>query len=579
MTRFSLISCMTLVLCAAVPVESHAQLEEGESDSSDGIFHFAPETPQQLVRAIEIADQVGRPTEAQRFIRQLVSPLPVTEELVALRREFGIGVFLDLYTRPHLQPEAKQLLDAVNEASREIIPSQLRLEQLLNDPAGNAESRSAAVLEILSARDEAVPVLLAADPDSPAGQLASSILKRNARELRRGLYAQLDNTADPTVRARILNLLSRTGDPSLADRLLRWQFGADVSPEVASAAANAVERLAAGAAVPATRAAAAERLSQNVMKHLKAASTRFGTQDIPADQSHFPDDSDRSELVTLAQSQAADLVVLTDADDRAKSLQFASQLAMPGATVSADPASAAVIDGALKVALAAQNWPAATAILELIRAEAAEGNASVPDSHLLTSALLDRDPRVRVAAAQLLLETGQTEAARGDLRRQIQAVVSGSFLPEAVVIEPRGTERIDGVTLLRGAGFDVVGAATGAEGFELAANQLQTELILVHSNCQQWPLTQLVANLRADARTKGVPIVVYGPSWSRDAVRAVARNYDGVWFIDEPVTELTLFERMSWLRVPGPLLSPEDRQRLKSMIVTSESADAQVSLR
>ena len=113
----------------------------------------------------------------------------------------------------------------------------------------------------------------------------------------------------------------------------------------------------------------------------------------------------------------------------------------------------------------------------------------------------------------------------------------------------------------------------GVDGFELAVSQLQTELVLVHSNCQQWPLTQLVANLRADGRTAGVPIVVYGPAWSRDAVRSIAKNYDGVWFIDEPVTELTLFQRMGWLRIPGPLLSPGERQQLKTMVPKGTSSD------
>ncbi len=54
---------------------------------------------------------------------------------------------------------------------------------------------------------------------------------------------------------------------------------------------------------------------------------------------------------------------------------------------------------------------------------------------------------------------------------------------------------------------------TGSDGFLAAAESADVELILVSYDLHygDWKLTDTLANLQADARTKGVPLFVYGP--------------------------------------------------------------------
>jgi hypothetical protein len=570
-TVLSMLSAVMILHATAAAVV--AQSGSVKFDSAEELFFFQPETPEQIVEAIEIADRIGRPSVAQKLMRQLVAPLPTTADLIALRKRFGIGLFVDLYTRPHLQPEAKQLLTAINEASIQAAPSAFRIEQLLQEPGDNTKSRAEAVLEILVAGDEAVPVLLAAEQGTEAGSFANAILTQHARDLRAGLLNQLA-TVDDATRVRILRLLRLTADPTLTDRLLRWQFGKNVDRSVADEAGETIAVLSQSAGTPDSGESAARHLSTRIAQLMKSASTRFGTQDIPADQSRFPTDAERAASLQQASLLADDFAVISDDAEQAAALQLVTGLATGQGVQDSATIESHTVEAALKLALQTRNHTAAVAALQIMDAQFNSSEPTTPNHTLLIAALADRDPRTRIMAAGLLARSGQSQSAVGAVRRQAEAVIAGSLLPEAVIIDPRATERIDVTTVLTAAGFSAVASATGVGGFELAANQLQCELVLVHSNCQQWPLSELIANLRADSRTGGVPIVVYGPMGARDSVRRLARIYEGVWFIEAPVTELTLFQALALLRVPGPILSQDDRQQLKSMQPVFEGAAA-----
>jgi len=66
-------------------------------------------------------------------------------------------------------------------------------------------------------------------------------------------------------------------------------------------------------------------------------------------------------------------------------------------------------------------------------------------------------------------------------------------------------------------GFDARTAATGAEGFTLAAESADVEFIVVDPNFvnDSWKLPDLLGNLKADPRTSGIPCSWLGRSTSR----------------------------------------------------------------
>jgi CheY-like chemotaxis protein len=84
---------------------------------------------------------------------------------------------------------------------------------------------------------------------------------------------------------------------------------------------------------------------------------------------------------------------------------------------------------------------------------------------------------------------------------------------QAVIIDPDSdrSSALGAHLEHRGISFSTV--RTGREGFELAASRMDVQLIAIHINSVRWPLSQTVSNLRADARTAAIPMIVYGPGF------------------------------------------------------------------
>jgi hypothetical protein len=62
-------------------------------------------------------------------------------------------------------------------------------------------------------------------------------------------------------------------------------------------------------------------------------------------------------------------------------------------------------------------------------------------------------------------------------------------------------------------------------------------LVAVHANVVRWPLSQTLSNLRADARTAQIPIVIYGPESVRQQVAGALTHYPLIDYLSESSTE------------------------------------------
>ena len=138
----------------------------------------------------------------------------------------------------------------------------------------------------------------------------------------------------------------------------------------------------------------------------------------------------------------------------------------------------------------------------------------------LIRALDAPDARVQFAAASAIMQLdpasrfGRSERVVEIFAREL----AGTSQPQSVIIDPN-VDRASIVASLVGAiGFDASIAGTGQEGFERAVSQ-PIGLAVVHLNSIRWELSQTVANFRADARTRNVPIAIYGPAGMQNSVR------------------------------------------------------------
>ena len=169
------------------------------------------------------------------------------------------------------------------------------------------------------------------------------------------------------------------------------------------------------------------------------------------------------------------------------------------------------------------------------------------------------DPRVRLLATGIARSAAVENHYVDDV---LASAVSASEKPSAVVIDSRQNDGLTVSQVLREVDYVTEAASTGQSGFDAVTGQLHCELVLVHSNCLRWSLSDTIANLRADYRTQFVPIVVYGPERDRSRTQSTRQQHTGVWFFREPISDLTFPQAMRLEGVPAPLLSEDERKQM-----------------
>lgn len=515
-------------------------------NDSDELFVFRPDTPERQVRGALLAEKLDRPALAKGYLEELMDSQPNTELLQQLRRQFGMGTFLKLSAIRELQPTSRELLQLINEASRDVAPSASTVELLIADLGQTKQQTLDASLKILSAEAEAVVPLLAADVSTPQGDLADRLLRKYIRRFRGGLLQALPD-ADETTQARILNLLAGCADPEMAVDLSPYRYSA-VSA-VRNAANSAHRKLTGSSASTESREEVAESIIHQVTNLLQRANVAFPTrpdrsadrwlQAVPADQPVVYGVGFLSRAVEL--SSIVERIVPDRADVLA--VKMVAELTeqswppvWPAEMTPADSTAKAIeikeIDVlAMKVAVATGNT---ASILSLLRRGPVAAAVIRELPTFRRQLLLHPDSRVRLLTAGVLV-TSETQNYRAD--EMLAAAVSGSEKSEAVVIDSRHGEGPTVAAVINDVGYATVASRTGQGGFGLATGQMQNELLLVHSNCLRWPLSQTIANLRADYRTRRVPLVVYGPERDRSRSELARSAHAGVWFVSEPVSD------------------------------------------
>lgn len=559
---------------------------EDAAPASDDLFFFRPNTPERQVRGAILAERLDRPDLALGYLNDLIDANPSAEQLRQLRTEFGIGAFLKLSASPLLQPASGELLKMVNEATHEPAPTADAVEVLIQQLGRSQQQTTEAALKILAAEDAAVVPLLAADRETPQGELAAGLLNKYVRRYRRGLVAALPD-ADESTAVRILNLLSQTAAPELSLDVLPYRFSE--SPEIAAAAKLALEKLQADPSRGSSREEAVTVFLDEIQRLLTLAG-----KDFPADSDVLAEQTLARQLSTTSAPQKI-AAAEPDTEESAKrpygSVYLVRAVGLASKAAIVDPNSQAVLAAQVATQAAEQSWPAQWpevtdadveddsigadtfaealelavstenpgAILPLLVRQNLAVNVAQQHPKLLRESLLCGDVRVRLLAAAV--------AKRGELtnllsRQTIKAAVAGSPQPEAVVIDSRAGESSAVAGVLTDMNYRVAARNTGRSGFEAAAAQLQCELILVHSNCLRWSLSDTITNLRADYRTQNSPIIIYGPAAHEETTDTIRTRFRGVWFVPEPISVVTLPDTLRLANFPPPSLSTTERQQM-----------------
>jgi hypothetical protein len=184
----------------------------------------------------------------------------------------------------------------------------------------------------------------------------------------------------------------------------------------------------------------------------------------------------------------------------------------------------------------------------------------------LVEALSAPDRRVRLAAAQALVNLAPHNNFPGASRvvPVLTTFVAAHSAPKIVIIDG-DVNRGNGVgRVLKDLGYDFVAVHESPEGFKVAADSADVEAVFIEPTFLQgsWGLIDLLTNLRADPRTAGLPIFLYGAQALANQLRNPLEGFPRITFVVTP-TNPNAF-RPVWEREMGRMgarpLSPAERE-------------------
>ena len=579
-----LVLILALSVCLGVRAHVHGQQEPAGSTDEAETSSPATEEESPLLREPETAAdyfdaavlmlKLARPGLTRRYLEGMMEQNPDDDVLLQLRDKHGPAVFLKLANIKSLRPLSTQLLDRVNRAFRQRGTDPKRIDVLLDELDESAHKREVALISLRAGGPGVVPQILkrlqqAREPEERDRLLFA--LTRLGPQVISPLLGGL-STPDDSLKSAIIEALGWVGDRNVVPWLWFPAFGADQPGGVKLAARTALSRILRVSVAEVERTAAssvAGELHRIALEHYRNEYEwpRPVDTEIPegvVEQWTWSPEAETIVPVRLSPQEASlyagarfarESLTFSPEKRDAQALYLGMALAVEAAAAGTDgelpagPGTAhdlALTTGAelvglsLQQALANQNPLVATAAVRVLGQVATrhqltqESAAGAP----LLTALNSPDIRIRFAAAEAVLQLDPVKPFRGS-RRVVEILtraIAGDGPPHSVVVDANVQRASRAAGFLAEMGFDPLLARTGRDGFRQAAAHGDVQIILLQANTIRWGLTQTVANLRADARTAGIPIAVYGDDSLRAAIDPLTRRYPMVHFVIETAT-------------------------------------------
>ncbi|HEV8068284.1 MAG TPA: HEAT repeat domain-containing protein [Planctomycetaceae bacterium] len=524
-----------------------------------------PTTPVEVFDAAVLCDRLYRPILAKQYLDKFLKSNPSDAVLLEVRDKYGPALFLRFAHNPDLQPAGGRVADLTTAATRRRSEDTTYLDSLIRNLGGPPEDRDTAQEMLDNIGPTVIPRMLqhvAAPQGTESAEVLVQSIVRMGQKAVPVLLGALESNND-TVRIAGMQALGYLGAKTAVPYLLVPAFDDHEPAGIRYAARMALSRILGlptekGDGPPSLGAAAElRRIARNALANRIPWPTTDGLTDLWTwnDQTKSVIDNRLPPAVASAYTAlrfSRQALALSPEDPETQALVVASDFAWRaqakgerGSLVSPNDTALAVgpdvLADALTLGLKLGN-PAVS--VGALRALAAVGvrhqlyGSQAPRSPVL-AALNDPNPDVQYAAAVAILQSQPDRRFRGSQRvvEILTRAISGTHSPFAVVIDSNRERANETAGLLTRIGFEAVTAFTGREGFELAADRANVVLVAVHANVVRWPLSQTLSNLRADARTAQIPIVIYGPESVRQQVAGALTHYPLIDYLSESSTE------------------------------------------
>lgn len=527
-------------------------------------FAKAPETPEEYWQAIDYLVRSGQVEQAVPYLKTFLNGNPSDEVLLGIRDRFGAGSILRLGDFPATRAAAAPLVRRLNEASIRSATRPDRLEQAIAGLSQSREDQDYGVDQLREAGPAAVPAMIRAlrrPGNSPEDSAA--IAEALGRLEPRSIPPLIATLAAGSVVNQVdaARALGRIGDPRAVPPLSYLAASTVAPPEARNAARDAIGRLTGRSYAEQPRSAVRVLAADARAYHLHKVPiegnppllwTWDEAQGVPVGRAATP--TEIEEALGLRSARAALALDPTDAEAQTLlisiALEKAAGRAGPGTSAANDPSAA--FDAALQVgpevlgrvldgAITDGKYGLAAASAEALGRVVDRGTlARIPRPHPLVRALSAPDRRTQFAAAKALVDVRPRGPFPGSSRvvPVLARFVASGAEPKAIVIDGNLARGGQLAGNLRAVGYDPEVARTGDEGFALAAGSADVELVIIEPNLIEgaWRLTDTLANLRADARTAGLPILLVGPLDLADRIGGRVYEFPGVEFLVTPAT-------------------------------------------
>lgn len=553
-----------------------------------------PTTPEGIFDAAVLSDRLARPTIAKGYLEKLLEMNLEDGVLLDLRDKHGPAVFLRLSNNEELRPASTQLLERVNDAFRKRAADPAYVDGVISSLQGTASEREVAQSVLTSTGPVVVPrILERIDRPAPGDQYEQLVqaLINMGKPVVPVLIAALD-TPHKNIRSASAEALGYIRAQDALPYLWHPAFAEKESPGVQLAARNAIGRILEidSDKVAQTKAfGAARELANNAKKYFRGGTSReHGDQ---TTVSVWQWSEDQGTLVSremtnvaarlrTAQRFARQALSLSPENEEYQSLYLAISLANarqdagnevdlpkgPGSVHDLALTSGSdTVSKALGHAVQARNAAAAREALEILGEIATRNQLYIRtgDGSPIIAALNYPDQQVQFAAATTVLKLDPETRFRGSDR--VVEILARALLDvgsaRCVVVDPNTDRGTTTANLVAQLGYASDFATTGKEGFKIASEHTGVELILLHVNTIRWPLSATIANLRADARTANIPIVVYGPECVKCEVEPMLWRYPSMTYMNESTTldGVTIQIRPFLESMKSPPLTPAQR--------------------
>ena len=529
--------CPGLPVCAQAPDDSTDALAQNAVADEPSPLLTEPKSPEALFDAVVLMLDLERPNLALQYLKALVSQDPDDATILRMRDKHGPAVFLELSNDKRLQPESITLLERMNAAFRRYAADPARMDRLIADLTGPPEKREIAIIQLRSTGKIAIPRMLTVisgtvDPTQRDAMVYA--MTRMGTQIIPPLLGAVE-APEEGIRTVAIDTLGWLGSLDTVPWLWYSAFGPKQSLAVRQSARQALARIlrndvkrageisSFGAVSQLKRIASTHfRLEFNWPKNDDGESTELWSWDNQQNALSAWNVSPETASLIVGSRFARQALTLSPERRDLQALYLSLRLAYDAhlagweSALPTGPGTAhdlALLAGpevalsSLEYSLQNPNPAAALAALQVLsqignRSQLRNRNGQASP---IIQAMNYPNFRVQFAAASTVLQLDPEESFRGASRivSILTRALNDSGDKQGLAIDPNEDRAATMAGLLTETGFAPLQASTGQDGFKIAAERGDVELIVIHAAVIRWSLTQTIANLRADARTAG----------------------------------------------------------------------------